>query len=217
MNYTIFSIDDRRKHYTDAIRDQLERNFWWRYWPTQAVDGRDREELERNLETNHLEVVRPGMKVGQLGIWCTVVNALWSFGGKSLVTFEDDAILNSSFDSVFWNVTTNLPRDTDAFSLFLPRDQDGVYHTHQQELNVSAGICKAYQRYGGVSMLWTPRGADNFLKLVERDGITDQWDDQLYKYAQAGELNVYTQPPSPMVLVGISGTEESIVQESETL
>jgi uncharacterized protein YjlB len=64
-------------------------------------------------------------------------------------------------------------------------------------------------------MLWTPQGADRFRRLLRRDGITDQWDDQLYKYAKAGEMNVYTQSPNSEILVSISGTENSIVQETE--
>jgi len=213
MNYTIFSIDDRRKAYTDEIRRQLDQSFHWKYSGTRGIDGSNPEILKYNLERNHVEINTDDIKVGQLGIYLTVLNALWMDPGKQIVTFEDDAILHPLFNDIFWPITSELPRDTDAFALFLPRDQD---HVFDESMMVGKHVCRAYQRYGGVSMLWTPQGADKFLDLVERDGIIDQWDNQLFKYAKAGEMNVYTQRPGPNVLVSITGQEISIVQESET-
>lgn len=213
MNYVVFSVDDSRKHYTDRLRTQLAGSFWFNEIKTWCVDGRDPEELSR-AQHKWTYDVSYNARVGQLGIWYTVLNALSDSPGR-LVTFEDDAILNPQFQNgLFWKITDNLPLDTDAFSLFLPRDQDDIYQRSASELWVGGGVCKAYQRYGGVSMLWTPKGINKFFNLIARDGITDQWDNQLYAYGKAGEMNVYTQTPSNHVLVGISGTDTSIVQET---
>lgn len=223
MNYCIFSIDDSRKHYTDKIRSTLSESFWFTEKPVWTVN------YNNEVDAHEAPIVHPypvrwvgGGNVpirprkGQLGIWYSVLNAL-EYLNTPIVTFEDDAILCNNFLQIFWSVTENLPKDTDAFSLFLPRDQDQVYYDRVAELYVTLGISRAYQVYGGVSMLWTPQGAEKFKRLVSRDGIYDQWDNQLYAYARAGEMNVYTQSPDAITLVGISGTEASIVQESEFL
>lgn len=210
MNYVIFSIDDSRKKYTDAIKAQLNESFWWQQCYSDAVNGGTVGALER-ARNRHPYTIKADLKRGQLGIWYTVLDSLTTWCNTSpLVTFEDDAILHSSFNDLFWRTTSHLPRDADAFSLFLPRDQDMAWPGTGDGF-----VCKAYQRYGGVSMMWTPKGAQKFRRLVKRDGIRAQWDDQLYEYAQAGKMKVYTQPPTSPILVGISGSEISLVQESE--
>lgn len=218
MNYTIFSIDDSRKVYTSRIREQLADSFWFTERQGWTVNGNDPEALYWAADTHrgiriNWQADGP-MRKGHLGIWYSVLNIL-DHDLLPIVTFEDDAILHQNFIRNFWDITDKLPRDTDAFSLFLPRDQDHVYQKRASELSVSLGVCRAYQVYGGVSMLWTHQGAEKFVKLVRRDGIMDQWDNQLYRYAREGEMNVYTQTPGAQILVEISGRERSIVQESD--
>jgi len=143
-----------------------------------------------------------------------VINALKVATTMPMVTFEDDAILHPNFVPEFYARIAELPDDTDFFALFLPRDQDHVY---TEEMSVSPMLCKAYQRYGGVSMFYTVQGANKIIRLLERDGLTDQYDDQLFKYVKAGELNGYTSKPYFPDLVYITGQEASIVQESEII
>jgi len=115
---------------------------------------------------------------------------------------------NGSFDAR----VNELPEDFDFFSLFVPRDSDHLYTTEK-----SAGwfVCKTYQRYGGVSMYYSKKGAEKIQGLLERDGITGQYDDTLYEYSKNGELNGYCSKPSIQDLVYITGAEESIVQETD--
>lgn len=220
MNYVIFSVDDSRKQYTDSIRAHLGESFWFNEVPFYSVDGRDNPTEAQWQIVRHADIdwQEGTPRLGQLGIWANVLKAISTHARyEPLLTIEDDAILNTYFHEFFWTITAKLPKDTDAFSLFLPRDQDHVHNRSASELWVAPGICKAYQVYGGVSMLWTPKGAEKFISLVRRDGVQDQWDNQLYAYARAGEMNVYTQTPNSNVLVGISGNDRSIVQESEYL
>jgi hypothetical protein len=219
VNFCIFSIDDSRRHYTDKIRKTLGTSFWFNEVPVWTVDaGRpgdvENAQLVHNYRINWRE--DQPMRAGHLGIWYSVLNATnWNTG--PVVTFEDDAVLHPAFTERFWTVTSQLPKDTDCFSLFLPRDQDNVYHSKASTLWVAGtGICKAYQVYGGVSMFWTKQGGAKFRNLIRRDGIQDQWDNQLYGYARAGEMNVYTGTPGHE-LVSITGSEKSIVQESAIL
>ena len=215
MIYTIFSIDDSRLHYKNAIRYQLSN---WDEVTGLTVDGTKDGVLESyaNARRDYKIHLRPGglERVGQVGIWHSVMNALTAAWYHPIVTFEDDAILHHNFVAEFHARSGQLPDDTDFFALFLPRDQDHVYTA---DMSVSPMLCKAYQRYGGVSMYYTPRGARKIIALLQRDGLTDQYDNQLFQYVKAGELNGYTSKPEYDDLVRITGQEQSIVQESEII
>lgn len=206
MRYTIFSVDNSRQHYIDKMRYQLRNE---EYVETEVVDGRDPEQLKRAMKKHPYEI-NYDAKVGHLGIWYTVLNAMEH---APIVTFEDDAILNDDFMTHFgWRIA-ELPGDTDFFSLFLPRDSDHLYTPNKARGNF---ICETYQRYGGVSMLHTMHGRDMIKELLKRDGITGQYDDTLYMYAKKGELKGYCSQPRHQDLVYITGMEQSIVQETES-
>jgi len=210
MRYTIFSVDDSRKHYTDAIRQTLSD---WEEVPALAVDGRIPAELAKAQDihrypVNYLSQYGSPL-VGQLGIWYGVLNALEY---APIVTIEDDAILGHDFHFHWRNRLTYIPKDADFFSLFLPRDSDHMFNKARAVNNV---VTPTYQRYGGVSMYYTEKGANNIKALLDRDGITGQYDDTLYRYSQLGELKGYCSRPEHSDLVYITGSEKSIVQESE--
>jgi hypothetical protein len=214
MRYTTFAIDDSRDHYTVPLRRYLnEQN--WDYWPTEAVDGRDPQQLKMAQYRHGYKINFADAKVGHLGIWYTVLNAMEDIPAP-FVTFEDDAILGEGFISNFTEriYRLNLYGDAkvDFFSLFIPRDSD---HLYDDSMQYNSYLTRPYQRYGGVSMLYTERGIDKIKSLLRRDGITDQYDNTLYRYAKRGELNGLCSKPSLPDLVYISGTDESIVQESE--
>ncbi len=212
MRYTIFALDDKRLHYTTAIERTLH-GTGWTYRSTKKVNGAHRPSLEEAIAEHGYEINwKAGSPplVGQLGIWYTVLN---SFELAPHVTFEDDAMLGPNFP-LMWNMVKALmPKDTDFFSLFLPRDSD---HLYNEDMAVNRLITRTYQRYGGVSMYYTEQGVEKIRNLLKRDGITGQYDDTLYAYSKSGELNGYCSKPTMPDLVYISGTEESIVQESET-
>lgn len=209
MRFTIFSVDDRRRNYTVPLENYLFEHGW-KYRSTKKVNGAHKPSLNNAIAKHGYEINFPGAKVGHLGIWYTVLN---SFELAPHVTFEDDAILNPNFDLLWKMRSGEMPEDTDFFSLFLPRDSD---HLWTPELSVSKHITRTYQRYGGVSMYYTQAGVEKIRALLERDGITDQYDNTLYSYAKSGELNGYCSKPEHADLVYISGLEDSIVQESET-
>lgn len=208
MKYTIFSINDDRKRYTDAIRKKL---LGWEEVPVWSVNGSDSTQLGQAQELHPYQINdsdRP-LKVGHLGIWYSVLNALEH---APLVTFEDDAILSGRFKMDFQSRRMALPSDFDFFSLFIPRDSDHLYH---QGLSVNPWLTRPYQKYGGVSMFYSEKGANKIKALLERDGITQQYDETLYSYAREGELNGFCSKPTIQDLVYITGNERSIVQESE--
>jgi len=196
MKYTIFSIDDRRKHYTDKIKPE-----GWTRVKTQCVDA-------INTRVVSPYPVRFEARRGHIGIWMTVLNALEQ---APIVTFEDDALLGDDFEEAFKQRTSRLPKDFDFFSLFIPRNQDHLAPAEPKPL------IPVYQTYGGVSMYYSEQGRDKIKALLKREGITHQYDDFLYHWAKQGELNGYTSHPLYPELVYISGMEDSIVQESEYL
>jgi hypothetical protein len=208
MRYTVFSLDDRRYHYVEKIHKYL-RPHGWADRRTEKVNGAHAPSLAKNIERYGYAINFPKAKVGHLGIWYTVLN---SFELAPHVTFEDDAMLNPNFDLLWKMRFREMPEDTDYFSLFIPRDSD---HLYTPDLSVSKHITRTYQRYGGVSMYYTQAGVEKIRALLERDGITDQYDNTLYKYAKAGELNGYCSKPEHADLVYITGLEDSIVQESK--
>lgn len=218
MNYAIMTLGNpERKHYVDAMENILKAGKWTRHYPV-VCNGNDPEDLASHVDMWHLDINFPLAQKGHLGIWYSVLNTLHKMHYSKidrLITFEDDALLNT--DLIYeWDVRSqSIPDDADFFSLFLPRDQDSVYYGDVERYYVNDHVCKVYQRYGGVSMMYTRKGAKKIMELLEQEGITGQYDDSLYMWAKAGLLNGYTSPPNLSDLVYITGEEPSIVQNTD--
>lgn len=206
MKYAIYSVDDSRFQYVMKMKSQLKS---WNQAVVKCVDGRNMEELKEAIISRGYKINKPDIRVGQLGVWHTFLNAL---DQAPIVTFDDDAILCEEFVETFDSRLTELPDDADFFSLFLARDSD---HLYNETMSVSKRLSKAYLRYGGASFYFTEQGKDKIHKLVRRDGIYMQYDDQLYTYVRNGELNGYCSKPNYTDLVYITGNELSIAQGTE--
>lgn len=206
MKYTIYSVNDDRYQYKMKLRSRLRK---WDEVSINCVDGRDPAQLAKAVSEHGIEIVKPDIRVGQLGVWYTFLNAIEE---APLVTFDDDALLCDNFTEEFWKRAADLPGDTDFFSLFLPRDSD---HMASPSNYFGKYLTKAYAKYGGVSFFITKRGAVKIKNLVKRDGIFAQYDDQIYHYNKAGLLNGYCSQPELQDLVYITGQELSIAQGTE--
>lgn len=231
MYYKIFSIDDRRAHYTRAIQAAVAD---WKPAHTPTINGLEPFSLEAAVDIFDDISINGEFTVGQLGIWYSVLCALeWVDAKKTpLVTFEDDALIAPDFVERFTQYCREFPDDMDFFSFFVPADYKHKFYygsiydangyvvaenmgfTGGVQWNATGAIKQAYQRYGGVSMYYTPQGAERILDLVEKTGLTDQYDDYLYRHSRLGNLNGYTMSPDRPDMVWITGTEDSIVQES---
>lgn len=206
MKYTIYSVNDDRFNYKMKLRSKLR---GWDEVDIECVDGRVPEELAKAVSEHGIEIVKPDIRVGQLGVWYTFLNALKK---APLITFDDDAILHNDFKVEFYIRLAELPMDADFFALFLPRDSD---HMASPSNYIGDCLTKAYAKYGGVSFYITEQGAKKIRALVERDGIKQQYDDQLYTYVRNGELNGYSSQPELSDLVYITGNELSIAQGTD--
>lgn len=225
MKYTIWSIDSTRSSYTDEIKS----NFDVPPIPVRCIDGKN-DIIKYNEITRHrLErLTRVDLKPGELGVWLTFVNTLKTVVAldENLLVFEDDAILHHNFETELVTRLADLPADFDFFSLFIPRDhdhwvdfvpeldKDGLIlngmSLHEQDVNrVSDLIYRPWQRYGGVSMVWSPEGARKALELIYKHPY-QQWDEFVYAQSRLGRLNGYTSNPRLSDLVYISGNETSL-------
>lgn len=223
MKFTIFYINDDRKAMRESIINRCKRE----YVRIPAVDGSNEDLVpllkEFNLEDSVKHHHRPYRK-GELGIWLTVLRAVkWcAENEEALLTFEDDAVIQTDFNSKFESRLEHLPEDFDFLSLFVPRDH---YHWYgyekeldengyvikgmarkigQSEPNpywVNSFICKTWQRYGGVSMLYSPDGAKKILKLIDSEGISWQYDEWMYRHQRLGNLNGYAFHPGKSDIV----------------
>lgn len=206
MRYVIYSVDDSRFHYVMRLQSKVRS---WEEVHIKCVDGRVPEELEAAIASRGLEIHKPDIRVGQLGVWHTFLNALEN---APIVTFDDDVLLCENFQEEFQKRFDELPEDADFFSLFLPRDSD---HMASPSNYIGQYLTKAYARYGGASFYFTEKGAERIRALVEMDGIRQQYDDQLYTYVKNGDLKGYASQPELPDLVYITGNELSIAQGTE--
>lgn len=206
MKYTIYSVNDDRYQYKMKLRSRLKT---WEEVQINCVDGRDSKQLTKAVSEHGVDIVKPDIRVGQLGVWYTFLNAL---DEAPLVTFDDDAILCEKFTEEFWKRAADLPSDTDFFALFLPRDSD---HMASPSNYLGKYLTKAYARYGGVSFFITKKGALKIKAAVKQDGIFAQYDDQLYHYNKIGLLKGYSSRPELPDLVYITGNELSIAQGTD--
>lgn len=230
MRYTIWKIDDSRKSYTDKIEQAVTLDPIY----INCVNGRDPERLNKEIAYWNLptQMYNQDFTHGELGVWFTLLNTLSTVVslGEPVLTLEDDALLHENFMNELQVRMDFLPRDFDFFSLFIPRDHDN-WSQYEPEINergvivdprknyigsnghkVNDIIFKPWQRYGGVSMIWTPQGAQKLLDAVYEDPYM-QWDEYVYCNSRIGKLNGFTSNPRLTDLVYISGTEKSIVHE----
>lgn len=232
MRYTIFSIGSiGRESYIRSMEDTLRS---WDRVTVKTVNGNKPGQLFLAMKKHDIPIGSHPFTVGQLGIWHSVLNALEAVGDSPLVTFEDDALLSDNFTERFAELWPQVPADCDFFSLFMPADWRNTYYTgrilnrtgdiiaslgtHPEgnalHRTTSPNIAKAYQKYGGVSMVYTPSGAKRILERIRETGLTEQYDDYLYRQSRLGFLNGYTVAPVQPDMVYITGTEQTTVHET---
>lgn len=227
MEYTIWKINDSRDKYVKNITDTIE----LKRVHTLCVDGSKSELVDRELSIRGLEEKLSYLNTrGELGVWLTFINAMEYCveRGTPLLTIEDDAVLGDRFMQQFYERFRELPRDFDFFSLFIPRDhhhwakfapemdENGFIingeanYVGPLRCRVTERLFKPWQRYGGVSMLWSPAGAKKVLDLIQTS-VFGQWDEYVYASSRTGKLKGFTSNPDLPDLVYIRSEEQSLV------
>jgi GR25 family glycosyltransferase involved in LPS biosynthesis len=222
LGYTIISVDDSRKLTKDEIRATVDLP---EITDIDFVDGRDSVQFDRFLREYGTLIRGKNFFYGELGVWGSNLNA-WKYLVESdldaLLVFEDDALPWVDFSKRFPEYIADLPRGFDFFSLHPPENQLADYY-YQRSFNLDGGwnltspvhhklntsphytgskyIASAYQGYGNVAMLYSKTGAQEILKLVERNGIYTPVDCFLYLEHHKGNLDGYTLMPNVLGLV----------------
>ncbi len=217
MKYSIISINDKRRAYKDAIRQ----NVGMELEHINSVDGvymnRDGK-IEQHLNDIGLSLssIWP-LQLGEIGIWMS--NYLhWQRVAEMtepLVVFEDDAIIDEHFSEHMHTLMTQLPENWDFVSLWVPENQrmDYRYNLEYDENGVpkiygmrpqglpsyfdywSNTVAKVYQGYGMVAMMYSPAGGRKLTELAKKYGLRNPVDCFIYEEAHKGALNGFAPKP----------------------
>lgn len=232
MRYTVFSVSQERAQFRQAIIDRCPLD----YAPVKSVNGVtedldsyiERWGLSESIKNNH----QPYHK-GELGIWFSVLNAIeWCASNEEeLLTLEDDAMIQTDFGAKLESRLSYLPSDYDFLSLFVPRDHTDWFHYEKlidergvildgkhkrvgrnnvHPYFVNQFISKSWQRYGGVSMLYSPSGARKILDLISTIGISWQYDEWMYMQQRIGNLNGYSFNPGKVDIVRLRPAKSTV-------
>ena len=221
-DYTIISIDDRRKAYKEKIRKNMR--------PREelllpSVDGRTANAPEM-LKRFGIPRQEWTPHQGEFGVWMS--NFLrWQFVAqhdRPLIVFEDDAKILPNFNANLQIASEELPDDWDFMSLWVPENQrqdymyDCTYNVHGYRQIVSPvrkdnlsgyhfgaqHIARAYQGYGLVAMMYSPKGGARLVELARELGVYTPVDLFIYdrshatwaaKPGERWELNGYAPKP----------------------
>lgn len=218
--YAIVSINDERKAFKMAIDARV--GDIPRTWSIEFIDGKEAS-IGTLQDKFNVDSIWPEAKVGEVGLWFSFLNACQYVvdNNKTLLLFEDDAIITSNnFKEDLDLLLSQVPDDADAFSVMSPSNQQvtayiewldklnglGIQHGDIAPPNRVPGahlICRAYQGYSFVCMIYTPKGARKILQRVQRTGMYQPADCWLFEQHEAGELDVYTPVPTEAKLVDV--------------
>lgn len=233
MKYTIVSIDDSRQAYKDRIRKRV--GLEEVYVP--ATNGSE-VDLNAELEKRGIEITYPGMFTkGEIGVWLSNFDCWkWAVDNQEeLLVFEDDAIPSLDFNKRLKELRSELPSDYDFLNLWVPQNQliDYVYDVRYDEdgqpTNVGPNrnsvtsvfnfgairIARVYNGYGAVAVLYSPKGADFFIRRVQQVGIYTPVDCYIYQEAHAGRCTGYGPKPNRAKLVGYDWRAETTIHGTE--
>lgn len=206
------------------------------FFPSSSVDGRIPGQIDVHLKDHKLAVTGQPFHNGELGIWLSNIRTWKEFmiygceSDNDLIVFEDDAVVQPAFKSIFPLVKEELPEDYDFFAWAIPHDQKVDYfynrhftpgggwiiashlrHPYDKSPHYIPGnelVCKTYQGYQAVCIMYSRAGIQKILNLLKQDGIHSPIDLFLFTEVFKGNLNGYTLLPDvyPMVTFEEKGT-----------
>lgn len=233
--YTIVTISDDRL----AFKEEIDlRAGYDKASDIDFVDGNNADiaALKRKFG---IKEVWPWARYGELGVWFSMLNVCkYAYeNNKVVLAFEDDAIIYvDNLKERLSYALTELPDNTDVFSLVVPENQRDNGYIEWLDKPAGLGIrygsvapsyqvgnchaiCRAYQGYCLVAMVYTPKGAKEILDLVKDTGLTTPADCWIFEMNDSNDLMVYTLTPEHPVIVGINwdNQEKTTVHNTERL
>lgn len=220
IGYAFITIDVlRRKPLMEAARRRLNEAGLEEVTGIEFVNAHMPGELDAALATSPYKVASGGFHKGELALWLSTVNCLREAAASEhdwFLVLEDDAVVTPSFESMLPWVLGHIPDDADFFAWAIPENQKLDYHYHRYfddngnwEL-ISQGrlathesphwigdelVCKAYQGYRAVAIMYTKKGALRVLDILDQKGFFGPTDLVLFQEHHAGRLNGYTLMP----------------------
>lgn len=226
MKYTIISLNDDRLKYKTHIRDTVK-GCDEIFIP--ATNGRE-VNLDDELAKRGLHIPHRGIfSVGEVGIWLSVWDCWqWCVNNKeNLIVFEDDAIPRHYFDEAVHKFLLDIPDGWDYLCLWVPDNQKQDYWynvtyddeglptingTRNKSLFDFGGdyLAKAYNGYGNVATMFSPRGAEHLMNIARQAGLYTPVDCFLYQEAHAGRCEGYSPQPAHATVVDYDWPETTV-------
>lgn len=225
MKYNIISINDTRYLYKKHIRETV--GFEEVLIP--SVDARA-VNLEYELKRRDLFISRPEIfSIGEVGIWLSMFDCWqWAvYNDEALITFEDDAEPRPFFDEAVERFSEELPADYDFLSLWVPDNQRKDYYydvvfddegepdirglRKDSLFDIGAFyIARAYNGYGNVATLFSPKGAQFFIDRTREVGLRTPVDCFLYQESHTERCKGYAPKPIHATAVDYSWPETTV-------
>lgn len=218
--YAIISINDERINLKNGITSRV--GDIPRTYGIEFIDGRV-DSIGTLQGKFHINNIWKEAKLGEIGLWFSFLNVCKYAvdNNKTILVFEDDAIIiSNNFKDDLNLLLSQVPDDADAFSVLSPQNQQVTAYIEWIDRSAGLGIthsdiaptyqvpgahliCRSYQGYSFVSMIYTPKGAKKILDLVRRTGMYTPADCWLFEQADSRLLDVYTPVPSEAKLVDV--------------
>lgn len=213
MKYTIISLNDDRLVYKQAIRERVDGEEI----ELPAVDG-NAIDVQKELDNRGIPLhgnLWGNPRRGEIGVWLSNYDR-WEIAAglnEPLMVFEDDAIVNEQFNERIAEALTQLPDDWDFMSLWVPenqlidyqykfvymREMRHIYGTvpkeHSRFRTEHLKLARAYQGYGMVALMYSPKGGARLAQLAREQGLTGPVDCWIYERSQMGYVQGYAPHP----------------------
>ena len=172
----------------------------------QSVNGYQPEQISNFYESRpqlkYLEA--PPLGKGEVGCYLSHY-AAWEYAAdntiENMLIFEDDAELDSTFVAMYNLALSLLPEDYDVFSVYVDKDQHGLFNSTQR---VDGTIAKGYQDWSLLGYFVSSAGAKKLVDITNSNGLNQPADWALFRNGHAGNLNVYTWDPSVRLPMAIN-------------
>lgn len=230
MKYTIISVDDSRK---DNVAN-IESKIMWERAYVPSVDARIPSELH-SAKNKWNTINTPGpFKAGEFGVFYSVLNCLeYGAADDGILYFEDDAMPRSDFQRRIDWYLGELPSNADLFAVWSPTNQHHDYNfvreynklgepQYGQKSSIEPifdyghkDLCKIWQGYGNVSMLFTKTGCKKTLDYIKREGFFSPIDCLICIGTHTNNINGYALKPSVEVMIDYDWDRPTTIHTSK--